>query len=96
MTAPLIAVFTYVHLRPNIGVRRVIALIRWGFVGSGVALLGVVFRALIFELLRAMTESEMIVYDLGLFLWFVFSLTAAYAVAARMNGRTRDAAAVIP
>lgn len=94
-TAPLIAVLAYVHRRPNTGIRRGIVLLGWGFVGSGVALLGVIFYALSFELPRSMTEPEMIVYDLGLFLWFVGSLTAAYAVAARVNDRTRHLATVV-
>jgi cytochrome c biogenesis protein CcdA len=42
-----------------------------------------------------MTETEMILYDLGLFLWFVLTLTASHALAARVNERPRYAAAAL-
>jgi hypothetical protein len=95
VTAPLVAVLTYVHLLPKTGLRRIGLLLVWGFVGSGIALLGVVFHALTSELPRAMTEMEMILYDLGLFLWFVLTLTASHALAARVNERPRYAAAAL-
>lgn len=95
VTAPLVAVLTYLHLRPETGKRRMAIFVGWGFVGTGLALLGFVLHALSFELPRAMTEPELIVYDLGLFLWFVLSLTVAYSLAARANGRDRREVAAI-
>jgi len=44
---------------------------------------------------RAMTGTEMVVYDLGLFLWFVASLTAMYEVAAHADGRPARATGVV-
>lgn len=93
LTAPVVA--TLVYLRFADATRRqVLTLLAWGFVGSGLAVLAVYLQAVGRELPRAMTETEMVLYDLGLFLWFVVALAAAYAVAARGDGR-RDVAALL-
>lgn len=41
-----------------------------------------------------MTEPEMVHYDLGMFLWFVTSLSGAYALGARITERYRYALGV--
>lgn len=88
VTAPLVATLTYVHLRPETGPKRAAVLLGWGFVGSGAAVVGYALYALSTRLPRPMTDAEMMAYDFGLFLWFVASLTAAYAVAARASDRS--------
>lgn len=89
VTAPAVAVLAYLHYRPNTNYRSLGLLLAWGFVGTGLAILAVVLHAISYQLPRAMTEPEMILYDLGLFLWFVLSLSGAYTMAARTTERKR-------
>lgn len=94
VTAPVVAVLTYLRMRPETGYRRLRGLLVWGLLGSGFAVLGVYLLASSHQLPRPMTEPEMVLYDFGLFLWFVLALTGAYGVAARTD-RTLPATAAI-
>ncbi|GCF12695.1 hypothetical protein Harman_06300 [Haloarcula mannanilytica] len=95
VTAPVAATLLYLHLRAAT-YQRIAALAVWGFLGSGAAILGVYLGVVNYYLPRALTGTETGVYDLGLFLWFVASLTVMYGVAARAEGRpTRATAAVL-
>lgn len=87
VTAPVVAVLGYVRVRPDVTTRRLAVLTGWGFVGSGVALLGVYVFATSYQLPRPMTDPELVLYDLGLFCWFVLALTGAYVLAARTIDR---------
>lgn len=87
LTAPIVATLTYLRVR-NATRRRVFALLAWGFVGSGAAVLGVYLAVVGYELPRALTGLEMVLYDLGMFLWFVLTLAAAYALSAHRRGRS--------
>lgn len=89
VTAPLVAGLTYRYFQPDTTIRRLVVVVGWGAVGSGLSLLGVYLHATSYQLPRAMTELEMVLYDLGLFLWFVLALTSAYALGARVAGRYR-------
>lgn len=82
LTAPVVATLVYLYVRDATH-QRLLALVAWGVVGSGVAVLGVYVSVVNFYLPRALTELEMVVYDLGMFLWFVLVLAGVYALAAR-------------
>lgn len=87
LTAPVVA--TLVYLRFADATRRqLLALLAWGLFGTGAAVILVYLQVVGTELPRAMTGLEMVLYDLGLFLWFVVALAAAYAAAATSRGRT--------
>lgn len=86
LTAPLVATLVY-HRFADPTRRQILALLAWGFLASWLAVFAVYFQAVGTELLRVMTGLEMVLYDLGLFLWFVLALAAAYAFAARNSGR---------
>lgn len=86
LTAPVVATLGYLYREPATGMVRLIALLAWGGIGSGLGVLGVYLVAVSYELPRPLTSSEMLLFDLGMFLWFVLALTAAYAVAARADG----------
>jgi len=94
VTAPAVAALAYRRVRPETTGRRLGLLLGWGIVGSGLAILGVFVLGTSYRLPRPMTDAELVAYDLGLFVWFVLSLTAAYALAARTPDRTRRALAV--
>lgn len=53
-------------------------------------LLSVIYHALTYQLPRPLTGSEMPLYDLVLFLWFVGTPAAAYAIAARRLPSSRS------
>lgn len=89
IAAPLVAVFTYIYLQPNTWPRRFAVVSVWAVFGTGIALVGHALHSLSYRLPRPLTEPEMLLFDLGTFLWFVFALTIAYAVAARTNDETR-------
>lgn len=89
VTAPLVAGLTYRYLQPDTTNRRLVVVLGWGIIGSVLSLLGVYLHATSYQLPRAMTEPEMVLYDLGLFLWFVVSLSSAYALGARFAGQRR-------
>lgn len=95
VTAPTVAVFAYGYARPDTIVRRLLALAGWCVVGSGLALLGMYLHAVSYRLPRPMTEPEMALYDLGLFCWFVASLTGIYVLAARRGDQNRRALVAI-
>lgn len=93
VTAPLVAVLAYARLRPEAGVRLLAGLAAWAIVGTGLALMGYILHAVSYRLPRSMSGSEMVLYDVGTFLWFVVALTAAYAVTARTYDGWRVAVA---
>lgn len=82
VTAPTVASMAYLYSRPTTSLGRVGLLLLWGLLGTGLAILVVALHAISYQLPRAMTEPEMVLYDLGMFLWFVFSLIGAYRAAA--------------
>ena len=94
LTAPVVATLSYLSAREATR-RRVFLLVAWGFVGSGVAVLLVYLAVAGHVLPRAMTESEMALYDAGMFLWFVLALAAAYVVAARRRPRETTVAVLL-
>lgn len=95
LTAPVVSVLAYVRLRPETDSRWLLVLLCWGALGSGLAILGVYLVATAYRLPRPMTDPEMVLYDLGLFLWFVLALAGASAFAARdAGGRSRGLAAL--
>jgi hypothetical protein len=69
-----------------------LALLGWGVVGSGLGVLGVYVVAVSYQLPRALTDREMVLYDAGMFLWFAVALAAAYVVAGRVSRRAAVAA----
>ncbi|SDM60460.1 hypothetical protein SAMN04487949_2229 [Halogranum gelatinilyticum] len=87
LTAPVVATLLYVRLRATTR-QQVLALLGWGVVGSGLAVLGVYLRVVGYYLPRPLTPTEMVLYDFGMFLWFVLGLSAVYVLAARRTGRT--------
>lgn len=90
LTAAVVATLLYLHRR-DATLWQALALLAWGVVASGLGILGLYLLTVSSELPRALTETEMILYDLGLFLWFVLVLGGAYWSAA---GRGRRTAAV--
>lgn len=95
VTAPSVAALAYLYYRPDVTARHFGVLIGWGVVGTGLAILGVYLHATSYQLPRAMTEPEMVLYDLGMFLWFVLALTGAYASGARIIEQDRYRLAAI-
>lgn len=87
LTTPVVATLVYLHYADATR-RQTIALLAWGALGSAAAVLLVYLQVVGRELPRAMTGTEMVLYDLGMFLWFVFALAGAYAMAARNEDRT--------
>jgi riboflavin transporter FmnP len=86
LTAPVVA--TLVYLRYRDATRRaLLALLAWGVLGTGAAVVVVAIWSIGYYLPRPLTDLEMLGYDFGLFLWFVLTLGAAYAIAARTGGR---------
>lgn len=94
VTAPVTATLLYLHLRAA-SYRRIAALVVWGFIGTGAAMIGVYLGVVNYYLPRSLTSAEMVVYDLGLFLWFVASLTVTYGMAARIDGRPSRTTAIL-
>lgn len=47
-------------------------------------MLGYYLVGVSYQLPRALTDWELMVADLGMFLWFVLALAAVYGVAARL------------
>ncbi|EMA29716.1 hypothetical protein [Haloarcula japonica] len=94
VTAPVTATLLYLHAKPA-SYQRVAALAVWGFIGSGAAILGVYLGTVNYYLPRSLTATEMVGYDLGLFLWFVAALTAMYGLAARTADRPFRATALL-
>lgn len=86
LTAPVVATLGYLYRKPATEIIQLIALLAWGGIGSGLGVLGVYLVAVSYELPRPLTSAEMLLFDLGMFLWFVLVLTAAYAVGARADG----------
>lgn len=86
LTAPVVATLVYLRFRDATR-GRILALLVWGAVGSGIAVLGIYVATVNYQLPRALTDLEMVLYDLGMFLWFVLALAAVYAIAARRRGR---------
>lgn len=86
VTAPIVAVFTYLHFR-EASYQRLAALLAWGVVASGVAVVGLYLLTANYALPRPLTGAEMVAYDLGMFLWVVLALGGTYAAAARRHGR---------
>lgn len=89
VVSPAVSVLAYLHVRPETRPRWLVVLLCWGAVGSGVAVIGVYLVATSYRLPRPMSEPELVLFDLGLFLWFVLSLAGVYALAARSGGRVR-------
>lgn len=89
VTAPTVAVLTYLYMRSETRLGRLVALLGGGFVGTGLAVLGVYVVASSYRLPRPMTDPELVLYDFGLFLWFVLSLAGVYAVVARRTDQVR-------
>jgi hypothetical protein len=92
LTAPVVATLGYLHSRPDTGWKRLVVLLAWGFVGSGLAILGTYTTTGSYQLPRLLTDSELVLVDLGLFLWFVLVLTAGYVLGARTDSRWSIAA----
>ncbi|WP_255194879.1 hypothetical protein [Halorarius litoreus] len=90
LTAAVVATVCYLHRRDTPRLQA-LALLVWGVVASGAGVLGVYLLTVGDQLPRALTETEIVLYDFGLFLWFVLTLAVAYWVAA---GRERRTAAV--
>lgn len=88
-TAPVVAVLAYVAIHPEVSRRRVLALLSWGAVGSGLAILAFFVIGVQYQLPRPLTGLEMVVLDFAMFLWFVGTLTAAYVAAASIESTTR-------
>lgn len=86
VTAPVVATLVY-RSTARVTTRRLAGLVTWGLVGSGAAVVAVYLTGVSYVLPRPLTGLEQVLYDAGLFLWFVLALTAAYAVAARTGGR---------
>lgn len=89
VTAPAVAVLTYRYLHPEPRLRWLLALLCWSALGTGVAVLGAFVAGTTYRLPRPMTGTEMVLYDLGLFLWFVLSVPGAFALVARRTDRRR-------
>jgi hypothetical protein len=85
VTAPLVATLLYLWLRDATRARTLV-LLAWGAVSSVIAILAVYLLTVSYELPRALTEVEMVLYDLAMFLWFVLALAAVYAFVARRDG----------
>jgi hypothetical protein len=81
-----VALLLYVRLRPATEPHRLVALAVWGFVGTTVAGLVTVLVAMGTRLPRPYEAWEFFVLDLGVFLWFVLALSAAFVAAARTHG----------
>jgi len=94
VTAPATATLLSLHIRAAT-YQRIAGFAVWGLVGSGSAMIGVYLGTVNYSLPRSLTGTEMVVYDLGLFFWFVTSLTAMYGVAARADGRQIRATAAV-
>jgi hypothetical protein len=86
LTAPAVATLVYLRVRSATR-RRTVGLVGWGAVATGLGVLGAYLVAVRYQLPRALTGLEMVLYDLGMFLWFVVVLAVVYAVAARNPGR---------
>lgn len=86
VTAPIVATLIYLFVRKT-SAWRTLGLLAWGVVGSGLGVLGVYLVAGSYRLPRALTNWEMMVYDFGMFLWFVLALAAVYGVAASLSRR---------
>lgn len=87
VTAPVVAVFVYLRCH-EASYQRLATLLGWGIVGSGVAVIGHYLLTVNYFLPRPLTGAEMVVYDFGMFLWYVLALAGMYTVAARSRGRT--------
>lgn len=87
VTAPVVATLLYLHLRDATRWQTLL-LLAWGAVGSGLGILGVYLVAVGYELPRVLTPVEMVLWDFGLFLWFVLVLGVTYVVTARRRGWT--------
>lgn len=85
-TAPAVAVLTSLHFR-EASYQRLAALLVWGVVASGAAVLGLYLLTVNYTLPRPLTGMEMVAYDFGMFLWFVLALVGTYVAAARRRGR---------
>lgn len=90
ITASTVAVLAYLYVRPETRIRWLVVLLCWGVVGSGLALLGVFLIGSSYQLPRSMTDQELVLFDLGLFLWFVLALAGAYVLAARSIDSNRQ------
>lgn len=95
VTAPTVATLVYLYGRPRTTGTQFGILLVWGAGGTGLAILGMYLHATTYELPRAMTGPEMLLYDLGPFLWFVVALTGAYAFSSRPLERDRYRVAAI-
>lgn len=95
LTPTPVALAVYVRLRPTTGHRRLLTLAGWGFAGTTAAGLLTVLVVLGTRLPRPYEAWEFFVLDLGVFLWFVLALTAAFVAAARTRGWRSNAALVL-
>ncbi|MDS0297378.1 hypothetical protein NDI76_01310 [Halogeometricum sp. S1BR25-6] len=93
VTAPVVATLCYLRVR-EASSKRILGLLGWGVAGSGLGVLGVYVVAVSYLLPRELTGQEMVLYDLGMFLWFVVALAAAYVVAGSVS-RPLAAAALL-
>jgi hypothetical protein len=85
VTAPTVAVLAYVAIAPGVSGRRIVGLLAWGGVGSGLAILTYFLVGVSYRLPRTPSGREMVLFDLVVFLWFVGALTASYAAAASIE-----------
>lgn len=79
--APLVAL----RYRPAMGAVRLVALGAWAALVSGVGVVLVYIQALSRDLPRPLSGPEMVVFDLGMFLWFVLALAGCSALAVRRS-----------
>lgn len=95
VTAPLIASLAYVRNSDGVDRRQFGFLVLWSFLGTALALLFVVAYVQSGRLPEPATDVDRVVWDTGLFLWFVLALSAAYGLSARWDGKRAGATAVV-
>jgi hypothetical protein len=81
-----VAVLSYLRARPGTARRRLLGLAAWGYAGTTAAGLLVILLAIATRLPRPYEAWEFLLLDVGVFCWFVLTLTAAFLVAARTRG----------
>jgi uncharacterized membrane protein YidH (DUF202 family) len=87
VAGPVVATLAAIRVRQETSLLRALGLLLWGVVGSGGAVLLVYLQAVSMELPRPLSGTEMVLFDLGMFLWFVGVLAAGYAHAAHQQSR---------
>ncbi|MFC7078675.1 hypothetical protein [Haloarcula halophila] len=82
VAGPVVATLLFARVRPRTPPLQTVGLLLWGAAGSGIAVLLVYVQAVSMELPRPLSGTEMVLFDVGMFCWFVGVLAAGYAHAA--------------